>query len=138
VIVGGLDPLDRPATTAREGTVDSSVEIVVTGRDMAVPDQVEQHAVEKLSRLEFLDRHMIRYDVELIHEPSRRRSPAPYQVSITGHGRGPTVRAEANGVDLRSALDAAIGRVDSQLRRSHDRNEVHHYRQSPATEPDRG
>jgi ribosomal subunit interface protein len=138
VIAGDLDPPDHPATTAREGTVDSSVEIVVTGRDMAVPDQVEQHAVEKLSRLEFLDRHMIRYDVELIHEPSRRRSPAPYQVSITGHGRGPTVRAEANGVDLRSALDAAIGRVDSQLRRSHDRNEVHHYRQSPATEPDRG
>jgi ribosomal subunit interface protein len=118
--------------------VDSSVEIVVTGRDIAVPEQVEQQATEKLSRLEFLDQHMIRYDVELIHEPSRRQSPAPYQVSITGHGRGPTLRAEAHGVDLRTALDAAIARVDSQLRRSHDRNEVHHYRRPPMTEPGRG
>jgi ribosomal subunit interface protein len=117
--------------------VDSNVEIVVTGRDIVVPEQVEQYAVEKLSRLQFLDQHMIRYDVELIHEPSRRQSPAPYQVSITGHGRGPTVRAEAGGVDLRAALDTAIGRVDSQLRRSHDRHEVHHYRRPPATEPGR-
>jgi ribosomal subunit interface protein len=118
--------------------VDSSIEIVVTGRDMAVPEQVEQHVDEKLSRLEFLDQHMIRYDVELVHEPSRRQSPAPYQVSITGHGRGPTVRAEARGADLRTALDAAIARLDSQLRRSHDRHEVHHYRRPAAPEPGQG
>jgi ribosomal subunit interface protein len=118
--------------------VNPAVEIVVTGRDMAVPEQVEQHVADKLSRLEFLDQHMIRYDVELMHEPSGRQSPAPYQVSITGHGRGPTVRAEARGVDLRTAVDAAIGRLDGQLRRSHDRHEVHHYRRPAATEPGRG
>jgi ribosomal subunit interface protein len=112
-----------------------TLEIVVTGRDIVVSEPMEQHAVERLTRLEFLDRHMIRYDVELIHAPNRRRSPAPYQVTITGHGRGPTLRAEANGVDLRTALDNAIGKVDSQLRRNHDQHEVHHYRQSAAPEP---
>ena len=127
----------RP-TTAREGIVNAGVEIVVTGRDIAVPEEVEQQAVDKLSRLELLDQHMIRYDVELLHEQSGRQSGSPYQVSITGHGRGPTVRAEGRGVDLRTALDLAIGRVDSQLRRSHDRHEVHHYRRPPATGPSTG
>lgn len=115
--------------------MDSAVEIVVTGRDIPVPEQVELQAIEKLTHLDFLDRHMIRYDVELVHEG--RRTPAPYLVSITGHGKGPTLRAEARGVDLRTALDAAIARVDGQLRRSHDRDHVHHYRQPPTPEPDR-
>jgi ribosome-associated translation inhibitor RaiA len=39
---------------------------------------------------------------------------------------------------VRTALDSAIARLDSQLRRSHDRNEVHHYRRPTATEPGRG
>lgn len=117
--------------------MDSAVEIVVTGRDIRVPEQVELQAVEKLSRLDFLDRHMIRYDVELVHEQGRR-TPAPYLVSITGHGKGPTLRAEARGADLRTALDSAITKVDNQLRRSHDRQQSHPHRQQPTTGPDRG
>jgi hypothetical protein len=41
------------------------------------------------------------------------------------------VRAEACGPDFRSVLDAAVGKLQETLRRSHDRRRVHHGRHQP-------
>jgi ribosomal subunit interface protein len=100
---------------------EAEVDIVMTGRNVDVPDHYRVHVTNKLARLERYDNHVIRYDVELDHENNPRQSKACQRVEITGTGKGPTVRAEACGPDFYTALDAVIGKLEARLRRSHDR-----------------
>ncbi|PXY21076.1 ribosome hibernation-promoting factor, HPF/YfiA family [Prauserella muralis] len=107
------------------------MDIVVKGRNVEVPEHYRVHVSEKLARLERYDRKVIRYDVELFHEPNRRQSKNCQRVEITGKGRGPAVRAEACAGDFYAALDSAVNKLENRLRRSHDRRRVHYGRRSP-------
>jgi ribosomal subunit interface protein len=107
------------------------VEIVVKGRNVEVPDHYRVHVSSKMARLARYDSKVIRYDVELFHEPNRRQAKSCQRVEITCKGRGPVVRAEASASDFYAALDAAIGKLEARLRRTHDRRRVHHGRQTP-------
>jgi ribosomal subunit interface protein len=102
------------------------MDIVVKGRNVEVPDHYRVHVEEKLTRLERYDRKVIRFDVELFHEPNRRQSKNCQRVEITGKGRGPAVRAEACAGDFYAALDAAVTKLENRLRRLHDRRRVHY------------
>ena len=111
-----------------------AADIVVTGRNVEVPAHYRVHIAEKLARLERYGSHVsriVRYDVVLGHENDPRLSKVCQRVEITGRGTGPTVRAEACGPDFRSVLDAAVGKLQETLRRSHDRRRVHHGRHQP-------
>ncbi|RKT57461.1 ribosome hibernation-promoting factor, HPF/YfiA family [Saccharothrix australiensis] len=109
------------------------MDIVVKGRNVEVPDHYRVHVGEKLARLERYDRKVIRFDVELFHEPNRRQSKNCQRVEITGKGRGPVIRSEACAGDFYAALDAAVAKLESRLRRSHDRRRVHHGRRGPTS-----
>ncbi|GAA2690003.1 MULTISPECIES: ribosome hibernation-promoting factor, HPF/YfiA family [Actinosynnema] len=104
------------------------MDIVVKGRNVEVPEHYRVHVAEKLARLERYDRKVIRFDVELFHEPNRRQSKSCQRVEITGKGRGPVIRAEASAGDFYAALDAAVAKLESRLRRTHDRRRVHYSR----------
>jgi ribosomal subunit interface protein len=111
-----------------------AADIVVTGRNVEVPARYRVHIAEKLARLERYGSHVSRidrYDVVLDHEKNPRLSKVCQRVEITGRGTGPTVRAEACGPDFHSVLDAAVGKLQETLRRSHDRRRVHHGRHQP-------
>jgi ribosomal subunit interface protein len=109
------------------------MDIVVKGRNVEIPDHYRVHVEEKLARLERYDRKVIRFDVELFHEPNRRQSKSCQRVEITGKGRGPAVRAEACAGDFYAALDSAVTKIENRLRRLHDRRRVHYGRRSPAS-----
>jgi ribosomal subunit interface protein len=109
------------------------VDIVVKGRNVEVPDHYRVHVSAKMARLERYDSKVVRYDVELFHEPNRRQSKSCQRVEITGKGRGPVVRAEACAADFYAALDAAVGKLENRLRRTHDRRRVHHGRHNPTS-----
>ncbi|MEU6642204.1 ribosome-associated translation inhibitor RaiA [Saccharomonospora sp. NPDC046836] len=107
------------------------MDIVVKGRNVEVPDHYRVHVSAKLARLERYDRKVIRYDVELFHEPNRRQAKNCQRVEITGKGKGPVVRAEASAGDFYAALDSAINKLENRLRRMHDRRRVHYGRRCP-------
>jgi ribosomal subunit interface protein len=109
------------------------MDIVVKGRNVEVPDHYRVHVAEKLARLERYDRKVIRFDVELFHEPNRRQAKNCQRVEITGKGRGPVVRSEACAGDFYAALDSAVAKLENRLRRSHDRRRVHHGRRGPTS-----
>jgi len=109
------------------------MDIVVKGRNVEIPEHYRTHVEDKLSRLERYDRKVIRFDVELFHEPNRRQMKSCQRVEITGMGRGPAVRAEATAGDFYAALDAAVNKLENRLRRQHDRRRVHYGRRSPAS-----
>jgi ribosomal subunit interface protein len=100
------------------------VEIVVTGRNVEVPDHFRIHVSDKLARLERYDHKITGMEVELFHERNRRQAKSCQRVEITGRGCGPVARAEACGPDFYAALDCAINKLESRLRRAHDRRRV--------------
>lgn len=109
------------------------MDIVVKGRNVEVPDHYRVHVTDKLARLERYDKKVIRFDVELFHEPNRRQMKNCQRVEITAKVRGPVVRSEACAGDFYAALDAAVNKLENRLRRLHDRRRVHHGRRSPAS-----
>lgn len=109
------------------------MDIVVKGRNVEVPDHYRVHVGEKLRKVERYDQKLIRVDVELFHERNPRQSDHCQRVEITCYSRGPVVRAEACAGDFYSALDNAIAKLDTRLRRAADRRRVHRGRHAPVS-----
>lgn len=100
------------------------MEIVVTGRNVEVPEHFREHIAEKVARLERYDHKIVGMEVELFHEPNRRQSKSCQRVEITGRGCQEVARAEACAQDFYAALDCAVAKLESRLRRSHDRRRI--------------
>lgn len=109
------------------------MDVVVRGRNVEVPDHFRQHVTEKIERVERYDHRMIRVDVELYHERNPRQSAACQRVEVTCASRGPVVRAEACASDFYRALDAAVAKLDSRMRRAADRRRVHRGSRTPTS-----
>ncbi|MEO3746366.1 ribosome-associated translation inhibitor RaiA [Plantactinospora sp. B5E13] len=107
------------------------MDLVVKGRNVEVPDHYRQHVADKLAKIERYDHKLIRVDVELFHERNPRQSDHCQRIEITCISRGPVVRAEACAKDFYCALDAAIAKLDTRLRRAADRRRVHRGRHAP-------
>jgi ribosomal subunit interface protein len=88
---------------------------------------------EKLSRLERFDRTIYLFDVELDHERNRRQRKNCQHVEITARGRGPVVRGEACADSFYAALESAVCKLESRLRRSKDRRKVHYGDKTPVS-----
>ncbi|WP_405151788.1 ribosome-associated translation inhibitor RaiA [Nocardia salmonicida] len=104
-----------------------NAEVVVSGRNVEVPDHYRIYVAEKLSRLERFDPSIFLFDVELFHERNRRQRKACQRVEITARGRGPIVRAEACADSFYAALESATQKIESRLRRTKDKRRVVHY-----------
>ncbi|HEX4705147.1 MAG TPA: ribosome-associated translation inhibitor RaiA [Pseudonocardiaceae bacterium] len=109
------------------------MDIVVKGRNVEVPEHYRVLVTEKLGRLGRYDKKLFQFDVELFHEPNRRQHKNCQRVEITTRVRGQAIRAEASAADFYGALDCAVGKLESRLRRMHDRRRVHYGRRSPAS-----
>lgn len=118
------DEISEPAPNA---------EVVVKGRNVEVPDHFRIYVSEKLSRLERFDRTIYLFDVELDHERNRRQRKNCQHVEITARGRGPVVRGEACADSFYAALESAVCKLESRLRRSKDRRKVHYGDKTPVS-----
>ncbi|MDA3630319.1 ribosome-associated translation inhibitor RaiA [Saccharopolyspora oryzae] len=109
------------------------MDIVVKGRNVEVPEHYRDHVNTKLTRLERYNKKAIRADVELFHERNPRQAKNCQRVEITLVGKGTPVRAEACAGDFYAALDAATTKLESRLRRMHDRRKVHYGQHNPTS-----
>jgi ribosomal subunit interface protein len=112
------------------------VDIVVKGRNVEVPDRYRAHIAEKLQKMERYDQKIIEVNVELSHERNKRQADHCERVEITLVSRGPIVRAEACASDFYGALDMAVAKLSTRLRRSADRRRVHRGRHMPVSVAD--
>jgi ribosomal subunit interface protein len=111
------------------------MEIVVNGRNSEISDRFKEHVEEKLLRLEKYDsrQKISRVEVEITHEKNPRQHDHAAKVEMTLRSRGPAVRAEAASTDQHSALDAAIDKLESRLRRTVDRGRIHRGHHAPTS-----
>jgi ribosomal subunit interface protein len=104
------------------------VDIIVKGRHTDVNDRFRRHVDTKLAKVEKLDPKVIRVDVEVSEEHNPRQADTRERVELTIVSRGPVIRAEAAADDRYAALDVALGKLESRLRRMCDRRKAHHGR----------
>ena len=102
------------------------MEIIFKGRQTDVPTRFREYATAKLEKLEKLDQKAIIIDVEVSVERNPRQSSQKERVELTISSRGPAIRAEAAAEDRFAALDMALGKLDSRLRRALDRRKNHY------------
>jgi ribosomal subunit interface protein len=102
------------------------VDILFKGRHTSVQDRFREHATVKLAKLEKLDHKVIRVDVEVSKEHNPRQNGRSERVELTIRSRGPAIRAEAAADDRFSALDLALAKLESRLRRACDRRKAKH------------
>src|SRR5436190_1645814 len=110
-----------------------SAEVVVKGRNVEIPDHFRLYVAEKLARLERFDRTIYLFDVELDHERNRRQRKNCQHVEVTARGRGPVIRGEACADSFYAALESAVCKLESRLRRSKDRRKVHYGDKTPVS-----
>ncbi|WP_226961971.1 MULTISPECIES: ribosome hibernation-promoting factor, HPF/YfiA family [Streptomyces] len=99
------------------------MDIVVKGRKTEVPERFRRHVAEKLKldKIQRIDGKVTRLDVEVSKEPNPRQADRSDRVEITMRHRGPVVRAEASAADPYAALDLAVEKLESRLRRENDK-----------------
>lgn len=112
---------------------EANADVVVTGRNVEIPEHFRTHVAEKLSRLERFDRTIYLFDVELEHEKNRRQRKNCQHVEITARGRGPVVRGEACAESFYGALEGAVSKLEARLRKSKDRRKIHYGEKTPVS-----
>ncbi|SFB75221.1 ribosomal subunit interface protein [Nocardioides terrae] len=109
------------------------MEVVVTGRNCEISDRYRAHATDKLARLEKHDHRIMRVHVEVDCEPNPRQHKGSTHVQLTAFSKGPVIRAEGAAEDKMAALDLALDKMASQMRRAADRRRVHRGRRTPVS-----
>jgi ribosomal subunit interface protein len=109
------------------------MDVVVTGRHCEITDRYRSHVEEKLARLEKHDHRIMRVQVELDCEANPRQRDRAVRIELTAFSKGPVIRAEAAAGDKMAALDMALDKMASQMRRASDRRRVHRGRHAPVS-----
>jgi ribosomal subunit interface protein len=107
------------------------VDVVVKGRHCSVTDRFRTQVEDKIVRLERFAAKIIRVEVEVSKERNPRLADRSERVELTVLSKGPAVRAEAAADDRYAALDLALDKLLSRLRKAADRRRVHHGSRTP-------
>src|SRR5580704_13468576 len=102
----------------------SHVDIIFRGRRTGVPERFRDYATAKLGKIVKLDQKTISIDVEVTLERNPRQSSQRERVELTLYSRGPVMRAEAAADDRFMALDRALAKLETHVRRSCDRRKA--------------
>jgi ribosomal subunit interface protein len=100
------------------------VDIIFHGRRTSVQERFREYATAKLSKIVKLDQKTISIDVEVTLERNPRQSSQRERVELTLYSRGPVMRAEAAADDRFMALDRALAKLETHLRRAGDRRKA--------------
>ncbi|MDA2806009.1 ribosome hibernation-promoting factor, HPF/YfiA family [Nocardiopsis suaedae] len=109
------------------------MDIIVKGRRTEISDKFRQHVENKLTKLSKWERKGMSVDVEVSRERNPRQASQSERIELTIHSTGPVIRSEASADDRYGALDLALDRVESRLRKAVDRRKVGKGRRAPVS-----
>ena len=110
------------------------MDIIFHGRRTSVQERFREYATAKLGKIVKLDQKTISIDVEVTLERNPRQSAQRERVELTLYSRGPVMRAEAAADDRFMALDRALAKLETHMRRAGDRRKARNSGHSPTVE----
>ncbi|WP_353827357.1 ribosome hibernation-promoting factor, HPF/YfiA family [Agromyces sp. SYSU T0242] len=110
------------------------MELNIVGRNLEITDRFRAYVAEKSEKVSNLSDRAIALDVKVSrHNEKNGNNAGTDRVELTLVGKGPVVRAEADGADKYAAFDVAIGRLIERIRRAKDRRKVHRGNRRPTS-----
>ena len=100
------------------------MDIIFRGRRTGIQERFREYATAKLGKIVKLDQKTISIDVEVTLERNPRQSAQRERVELTLYSRGPVIRAEAAADDRFQALDRALAKLETHMRRACDRRKT--------------
>ncbi|MGR0320204.1 ribosome hibernation-promoting factor, HPF/YfiA family [Agromyces sp. ZXT2-3] len=110
------------------------MELNIVGRNLEVTDRFRAYVAEKAEKVANLSDRAISLDIKVSrHNEKNGNNAGLDRVELTLVGKGPVVRAEADGADKYAAFDVALGRLLERIRRAKDRRKVHRGSRRPTS-----
>ncbi|QTX05228.1 ribosome hibernation-promoting factor, HPF/YfiA family [Agromyces archimandritae] len=100
------------------------MELNIVGRGLELSDRFRDYVTEKTEKVSAFADRAISLQVKATRQ-RERGTGANDRVELTLVGKGPVVRAEADGADKYGAFDVALGRLMERIRRAKDRRKIH-------------
>jgi len=102
------------------------METNIVGRNLGITDRFREYATEKAEKIAGLADKALALEIKVSrHHEKNGAAAGKDRVELTLIGKGPLVRAEADGADKYAAFDIALGRLLERVRRAKDRKKVH-------------
>ncbi|TFD64489.1 ribosome hibernation-promoting factor, HPF/YfiA family [Cryobacterium sp. Hb1] len=102
------------------------METNIVGRNLGITDRFRDYATEKSEKIALLADKALALEIKVSrHHEKNGAAVGNDRVELTLIGKGPLVRAEADGSDKYAAFDVALGRLLERVRRAKDRKKVH-------------
>jgi putative sigma-54 modulation protein len=99
------------------------MKLILSTHNVTLTKAIEDHILEKLDKLEHLDRWTI--DARVILERDKTRAPEKqFSCSMKIAMRGPDLFAEDRESDLYAAIDKAAKKIEQQIRKRHGKRKV--------------
>lgn len=118
-----LDPatFDGPST---EDPGTPEAQVTIKGRNVEIPEHFATRINAKLAKIEKISPAITRFDVVLLHESNPRLAKVSQRVEITLKGKPGVARAEAADDTFYSALEAAVAKLERQMRKARTRRKI--------------
>lgn len=97
------------------------MKIIIHSRKANLAEDFSRIVHEKLESMDRFSIKIDRIEVEVIHEQNPRQGRKSHRVTVSSHGSGPSIRAEAAEFNDVAAFDAAIKNFELQIRKMHER-----------------
>ena len=101
------------------------METNIVGRNLGITDRFREYATEKAEKVASLADKALALEIKLSRHREKNGATGNDRVELTLIGKGPVVRAEADGSDKYAAFDVALGRLLERVRRAKDRQKLH-------------
>ncbi|MET0724721.1 MAG: ribosome-associated translation inhibitor RaiA [Leifsonia sp.] len=109
------------------------MELNIVGRNAGITDRFREYATEKADKVAHLADRALALEVKVCRHHETNGTSGNDRVELTLIGKGPVVRAEADGSDKYAAFDVAYGRLLERVRRAKDRRKVHRGQHRPTS-----
>lgn len=101
------------------------MEITIRGRHADITPTFKEHAIAQAGQVDRFGINIAVLDVEVTHEANKRQTKEGFKVDLTAKGAGTLLRATAKAPQMNSALDAAVKKLELQLRKISERKQNH-------------
>lgn len=108
------------------------MKLIIIPHNVTLTKAIEDHIVSKIEKLDHFDKRAI--DARVILEHDHTRAPAKaFSCSVRIGVRGPDLFAEDREEDLYAAIDLAIKKIVSQIRKRHNKTKARKHTEAAKT-----
>jgi ribosomal subunit interface protein len=97
------------------------MKFILSTHNVTLTDAIEQHVLERLEKLEHIDRWLLDARVTLEKDHTAHSPEKQFKCGIRIGVRGNDLYAEDRNSDLYAAIDSTTKKLEGQIRRKHNK-----------------